>query len=1279
MEVGAGKDQRVLDGRPAKFVIKAVPDEAPRVRVEKPGTDLDVTPEWVGVVKAEARDDFGVASANIKYELSSKQGEELIKLDSENFGTRVAGLEHTWDLAELKLQPGTAVSYRLEARDFRDDPGPNVGASDVFHLRVISKDQMAVQFANDKSAIKGELLRIIKREEEDKTQVDALKALAKFEAAARTRAATAETEQRGIARATGDLRAKVEKVLERMAANRMANAEEDTRLGSMAMVLGEMEKQKMPEAAETIRAGRSAEKDDLRQAGLAKASGQQQQILDELNALLEKVRKWEETEELLRLARELLKKQEGISKDTADFAKSGKLSGVKSIADLSDPAKDPVKKDVLAIERQQREAGSDMGVLEQKMTDAFVKLKSIDAFNAQKVGEALQIAQDVDALKGENAPPAPAADRQGVRDVMETAAAAVGKIQMGRAAGEQARSEEALKRIIASLARRKEADFKKLMNELTQAEQKIKDLIKREQDHIKKTEDAIRGDLSKQIAEMQKNLEKLLKEQQDLHEATKKLGESGELEKLKSDLAQAEKDLDQLIERETKAQAGTEAQLSDAEKLVAGALAELARLETEQQKLSADTRAVGDNPQDVQDLKPRQGQLAKDAAALGQKLSEAAKQAQGGDQAAGGKESAGKLGQAAGSTGKAGDSMGKASADMNKGDGPKAQPNQNQAAKNLADARKALEDLAAQLAGKRGPMDQAAKDQGGIKKDTDDLAGKMGDLGKKVDQQTGTQGSMGQAGQAMQGASGQMGKAGQQLQKGSGAAAAGSQSQAAKDLAAAKAALQAAKDALAQGNPYAKTAEKQGGLSKEAQALAQKLGEMGKQLDSAKGAQGNVGKAGENMQGAKQSLGGEGKGGEGKGGEGKGGEGKGGEGKGGEGKGGEGKGGDGNGGEGKGGDGKGGQQGGQQANKQQAQQQQQQAMDNLKKALDDMKKVADEASKKELKPDQKKDQLAEIAKQQGLTREETEKLKKMLEELAKKSGMPQPQKAADHAQNSKKSQQSAEGQLGQGKPQDAKDEEEDAKDELEKAQAAVQDAKKDAQDKQQEEELFKIEKELKELLAMQTAVNEVTREVERGRQGNAKNELNRPQEIKVVDATKDETLILARTRATVKRLADSPVFAWVLDDTAGDVQEVRNKLEKKETGVYTQEVEKDVVRKFEELIDALKKERDRRDKDKKKGGGGGGGGGGGKQPLVPPLAELKMIRKMQGDVNEKTKSVDEAVSKAASKKLTEEWKALLERAAQKQGDVAKVTKDLADLLEKQQQQAPPQDDPKGGK
>ena len=81
------------------------------------------------------------------------------------------------------------------------------------------------------------------------------------------------------------------------------------------------------------------------------------------------------------------------------------------------------------------------------------------------------------------------------------------------------------------------------------------------------------------------------------------------------------------------------------------------------------------------------------------------------------------------------------------------------------------------------------------------------------------------------------------------------------------------------------------------------------------------------------------------------------------------------------------------------------------------------------------------------------------------------------------------------------------------------------------------------------------------------------------------------------------------------------------------------------------------------GGGGGGGGGGGKPPLVPPLAELKMLRIMQRDVNVRTKRVDEQVAKTPAKKLTPELKETLRRAAQKEGDISRITDKLAKQLE----------------
>src|SRR5207249_1913794 len=99
------------------------------------------------------------------------------------------------------------------------------------------------------------------------------------------------------------------------------------------------------------------------------------------------------------------------------------------------------------------------------------------------------------------------------------------------------------------------------------------------------------------------------------------------------------------------------------------------------------------------------------------------------------------------------------------------------------------------------------------------------------------------------------------------------------------------------------------------------------------------------------------------------------------------------------------------------------------------------------------------------------------------------------------------------------------------------------------------------------------------------------------------------TKVVVKKLDEAKVFQWVLQTTGEDMAEAAARLDKEESGVATQEIQEDAIKKLADLIEALRKERAAKPKQ------GGGGGGGGKQPLVPPLAELKMLRIMQRDVN----------------------------------------------------------------
>ena len=63
---------------------------------------------------------------------------------------------------------------------------------------------------------------------------------------------------------------------------------------------------------------------------------------------------------------------------------------------------------------------------------------------------------------------------------------------------------------------------------------------------------------------------------------------------------------------------------------------------------------------------------------------------------------------------------------------------------------------------------------------------------------------------------------------------------------------------------------------------------------------------------------------------------------------------------------------------------------------------------------------------------------------------------------------------------------------------------------------------------------------------------------------------------------------------------------------------------------------------------GGGGGGGGNQPLLPPSAELKMLRSAQLRINRRTKSIDEIrpTDKAMNQSMKDEVAGLAKRQAE---------------------------------
>jgi len=119
-----------------------------------------------------------------------------------------------------------------------------------------------------------------------------------------------------------------------------------------------------------------------------------------------------------------------------------------------------------------------------------------------------------------------------------------------------------------------------------------------------------------------------------------------------------------------------------------------------------------------------------------------------------------------------------------------------------------------------------------------------------------------------------------------------------------------------------------------------------------------------------------------------------------------------------------------------------------------------------------------------------------------------------------------------------------------------------------------------------------------------------------------------------------------------------DRLKRKLTDAITQRAQEKAIYVLGQLVDALEEEiadLQKKDEDQQQGGGGGQQG----QPqLVPTLAELKMLRLMQQDINQDTAKVYENVQE--TQKVTPEVEAEAKRIGRDQGKIKKLMEGLTD-------------------
>ncbi len=455
----------------ATYRLDVRPDRAPAVQLPKPGGSRKVTAKAVVPIHVVVEDDFGAAAARFVFRRGEKGEPVAHPFPKPEGPAKQLAFDHEWDLTALALKERETLLVHAEADDAytetRDGKtlGPNVGKSPVYHLTVIGDAEMASLLQRRQQDIKQRLRKLIQRQDGARSETERLDAAKP--APERRQLKLAEREQRKIAAATTSLARQLQAVLADMENNKVGNLEERRRADALSKALDRSASKDMPEAARQIANAAQAEQKPQQHKHLADAAATQQQIADDLRAALARFDQWQDVDELLRDASELLLAQKKLKDQTADLGR--KLLG--KPADKLTPAE---KGAARSLARAQQSARDRMQALESKMADVANRLQAKDPAAAKTVQQALSQA---------------AADQ--IRPTMDEAATRIQQARPASALPHQAKAAEALKRLVDTLSRARSPflarDIKETQKQLQDRIKNIDELLKRQRRHLRES------------------------------------------------------------------------------------------------------------------------------------------------------------------------------------------------------------------------------------------------------------------------------------------------------------------------------------------------------------------------------------------------------------------------------------------------------------------------------------------------------------------------------------------------------------------------------------------------------------------------------------------------------------------------------------------------------------------------------------------------------------------------------------------------------------------------
>jgi hypothetical protein len=309
--------------------------------------------------------------------------------------------------------------------------------------------------------------------------------------------------------------------------------------------------------------------------------------------------------------------------------------------------------------------------------------------------------------------------------------------------------------------------------------------------------------------------------------------------------------------------------------------------------------------------------------------------------------------------------------------------------------------------------------------------------------------------------------------------------------------------------------------------------------------------------------------------------------------------------------------------------------------------------------DAQRDAMRALAEQQKELEDET----KRLEEVMRKSKEPSGVERLEDAQSAMREAKRA---LEQGEQDEAEEAQERARKSLEEARREMDKEERRYRSLRQYELLFQLKEALQGFRRDAQASLETLQQIDAvaRNEGKVSRHLDKSQLTPLREGVARQQRDVADKAAAIEK-EQAIVYTYLLQGCGNDLGEVIEHLRQREVGVLPQEILADVVRRFDLALKGL--ERDLREKREEEGQQQdppeeGSQPMGTKQRLVPPDAELRMVKVLQEALNAEREAFFRNRPDFATRKATEAEQARIQRLYHQQGSLAELFDTIREAL-----------------